>query len=281
MKSLTILLSVFMLGHVIQAQKSDIEIVQTLISKYHTNIRMELNSIGLTFTQKKQKSDGDVTKYFFFINGNENNTKPWEIYTKSVNDDKVRVVRILIKYYYKNQGDIIELDKFIVPDDQLINGYFVTYEKSEGKKQAHIDININETNLKPDVVNKQTKFTKVLSNSNEKIYFQLLKNFMDTDNNVYFLKVAVMDSFSCVGLRDNYIKFKFFNNETVILNGDGASHHCDFSAVSSFYLNDENIQKLKKNPISIIQFKQGKHEYNIFVANSNVIIDLIGELGIK
>jgi hypothetical protein len=274
--------SIFLLGYSLNAQPSDIEIVQDLISKYHTNIRVELNSMGLTYTQKKQKTDLENTRYVFFIKGRENNTKTWEIYTTPVNEDKIRVVRILIKYYYKNQGDITELDQFILPADKLINGYFATFEKSEGKKQAHIDININDLNSEKDIwIKNETKYTKVLTNSKEKVYIQLNKNYKNTGNDNYFLNVSVMETFYCVGQQENYIKFKFFNDDEIFIEGDGAKYHCDFAAVSNFYLNDENIKKLSTNPVSIIQLKQGDHVYEIFVSNSNILIEMINKLGLK
>ncbi len=278
MKIFAFFISIFLFGHIVSAQQTDLMIVQSLISKYHSNVRVELKSMGLTFVQKKQKTDYNITKYIFVIDGTENNKKIWEIYTEPISKEKVRIARILIKYYYKNSGDITEFDEFIIPEDELINGNAVTYEKSEGKKQAHIDI---KSDLISSNIRKQTKYTKILTNSKEKVYVQLQQNYKDTHNNIYFLNISVMDSFSCVGLRDNYIEFSFFDNEGVIINVDGASYHCDFAAVSHFQLNNEYINKLKANPISIIRLKQGDYEYEFFVANSDIIIDLLKELGVK
>lgn len=277
MKSFVSLLTVIFLSQIMFAQLSDLEIVQSLISKNHINIRAELNSLGLKYTQKKQNTGSDtVTRYIFFINGTENNIKPWEIFTKPFNEDTSRITTILIKYYYKNPGDLLEFDRFIVPDNQIINESFITFEKSEGKKQAHIKVSISTIANYRDDIAKKTGYYMVDSKTKESLYFNLSKKYSGSeDKGLFFLNAIVKGTFSCAGTEDNYLVIKFMDNDSLILDNDLADYKCDFSVASNFLLSQDDLQRIAKTQMSIIRLKQGEHEYVIFPDDTILLVKMM------
>ena len=95
------------------------------------------------------------------------------------------------------------------------------------------------------------------------------------------MNVFVKGAVNCAGLENNFIKMRFFNSEVIVLSKDEASRHCNLSVVSIFHLNEENIQKLRINPISIIHFKQGENEYETIIKNSNILMDMLQEFDIE
>jgi hypothetical protein len=278
-----LILSFLMSLNMIYSQPSDLEIIQSLISKTHYSIRMELGSLGLQFIQKKQKTDNDDIRYVFFIEGTENNSKTWEIFTKPAMNDKVLITRILIKYYYKNNGDLTELDKFLVPEDYLINGCYVSMFKSEGNKQAHIDIRLSQFNFQNEII-KQTKFVKVENDSNDILYIQLVRNKVKSfdnhnklkDINIDILNIMNMNEDSCLSVSRNFFKIYLENNDSIILNMDGASYYSNTIIMSSYYISKNNYQKLRSIPITSINYQQDNSAYYINLIDPDIMIKALG-----
>jgi len=279
MRTLIIFLSICVFGSISQAQMTDSEIVQTLISIRHTNIRESLNELGLTYVQKKQVERGEnEMKYIFFIKGTEGNSKPWDIYTKKVSDNSIRITRIVIKYYYDNPGDIIELDRFLVPEEKVINGYIILFEKSEGKKQAHIDIKANEV---LDIYNnlfKKTEYKKVTYTAEMHLFIRLLMSYNQQQTVEYNLNIYEKGRFTCSGLPENYLSLILYSNDTIKLINDNAQKNCAYSPVSNFSISEEDYNLLKESPILKIVFRQQnfKNEFSDLMSRS--IIELIAEL---
>lgn len=274
MRILNFILSIFVFINVSQAQMSDLEIAQNLISKYHVHIRESLNELGLTYVQKKQMKIGEnEMKFVFIINGTENNNKPWDIYTEKVTDDSVRISKIIIKFYYKNKGDIIEFDKFKKQHDQIVNRYFISYEKSEGTRQAHVQITSQEVfNHSNNIV--KSSFLNFASSSSHKLYMQLIKEHKQNNVSKYYLKVYVEDLYTCVGLPTNRLILELYNNKSITLKEENTSSYCSKSAESNFYLKETDIETLKKNNPIIFRLIQDK-EYNEFKTNNPQLLTVL------
>jgi hypothetical protein len=252
MKKNLFILAFLLPTFLLQAQKADIEIAQSLITKNHSTIREGLYDLGLSFVQKKQSStSGNEMKYIFLIDGTKNNKKYWDIYTETISDDSIRVKEIVIKYYYKNHGDIIELDKFKKQQDQIVGKYFISYEKSEGTKQAHIKITSQELfDYSNSVI--RSDFLKFASSPTQNLYLQLFKEIKEDQPNVYYVKVYVEDLYTCVGLPNNLFVLELENGKSVTLKEENTSDYCAVSPESNFYFKKEDVELLKENgPIKL------------------------------
>jgi hypothetical protein len=277
MKRLIITLIVLFFVNVSQAQMSDSALVQHLITKHHLDIRREFFKLEIPFTQKKQTGIGsNGMKYIFFIKSPNGNTKPWEVYTEKINGDSIRVNRILIKYYYKHPGDLLDLDYFDISKSlQIVGDQLYSFRKSEGKKQAYIEI---ASKLFSTIGSKAKSpwlnFSK--SNSND-LLLQLIKDPKGI-NGIYCFKAYLSDVNTCVGLRYNSLIFELDSTKYVHLHEKNSEKICGNSAKSFFYPTVTEIEMLEKNNVKFIRIIQDTIDREFKVPQPDLISNILKKL---
>jgi hypothetical protein len=274
MKKLISILSILFFISVSQAQISDSALVQLLITKHHFDIRREFFKLGIPFTQKKQIPVGkDGMKYIFLITGPNGNTKPWEVYTERIYRDSVRVSRIIIKYYYKKPGDLIDLDYFDTSKSlQFIDDQIYSFIKSEGKKQAYIEIT---TKLFSSAGSRTKSPWLNFSQKNlNDLFLQFVKD-PKAINGAYWFKAYLNDVYTCVGSKYNSLIFELDNSKYVHLHEKNEEETCGNSAMSIFYLTANEVETLKNNNSIEIRIVQDTVDREFKISQPDLISNII------